>query len=105
MQAHGVSSCRVQREFSLAEEINTQPVVLCGGLGADLWPLSRSGFPNQFLCLTGTESLFQQAAQRLMDLETESIQVASADHIAQKGLFVGNHYCPIREAITALRSI
>jgi mannose-1-phosphate guanylyltransferase/mannose-6-phosphate isomerase len=42
-----------------------QPVILCGGSGTRLWPLSRSGFPKQFLCLTGNESLFQQAASRL----------------------------------------
>ena len=42
-----------------------QPVILCGGSGTRLWPLSRSGFPKQFLCLTGDESLFQQAAKRL----------------------------------------
>lgn len=44
---------------------NIQPVILCGGSGTRLWPLSRAGFPKQFLCLTGTESLFQQAAKRL----------------------------------------
>jgi mannose-1-phosphate guanylyltransferase/mannose-6-phosphate isomerase len=38
-----------------------QPVILCGGSGTRLWPLSRSGFPKQFLCLTGGDSLFQQA--------------------------------------------
>jgi mannose-1-phosphate guanylyltransferase len=42
-----------------------QPVILCGGSGSRLWPLSRSGFPKQFLCLTGDDSLFQQAAKRL----------------------------------------
>ena len=42
-----------------------QPVILCGGSGTRLWPLSRSGFPKQFLCLTGDDSLFQQAAKRL----------------------------------------
>ncbi|MDR2875013.1 MAG: mannose-1-phosphate guanylyltransferase/mannose-6-phosphate isomerase [Methylobacillus sp.] len=45
-----------------------QPVILCGGSGSRLWPLSRAGFPKQFLCLTGDESLFQQAARRLMAL-------------------------------------
>lgn len=45
-----------------------QPVILCGGSGTRLWPLSRSGFPKQFLCLTGPESLFQQAAKRLIGL-------------------------------------
>lgn len=56
--------------------INVTPVILCGGSGARLWPLSRTGFPKQFLCLTGKESLFQQAAQRLMNLENSDIQVA-----------------------------
>ncbi len=45
--------------------IQVQPVILCGGSGTRLWPLSRAGFPKQFLCLTGNESLFQQAASRL----------------------------------------
>jgi mannose-1-phosphate guanylyltransferase len=89
----------------MTEKFNIQAVVLCGGSGARLWPLSRSGFPQQFLCMTGTESLFQQAAKRLMDLKTENIQVANTDHIDRKGLFVGNHYYPILEANTALRSI
>ncbi|MFU6373801.1 mannose-1-phosphate guanylyltransferase/mannose-6-phosphate isomerase [Metapseudomonas otitidis] len=45
--------------------IRIQPVVLCGGSGTRLWPLSRSGFPKQFLCLSGSESLFQQSILRL----------------------------------------
>ncbi len=58
-------------------EIKTQPVILCGGSGTRLWPLSRTGFPKQFLCLTGNESLFQQAAQRLVALGNEHIDVAA----------------------------
>ncbi len=57
--------------------INAQPVILCGGSGTRLWPLSRTGFPKQFLCLTGKESLFQQAALRLANLGNADIQVAS----------------------------
>ena len=53
------------------------PVILCGGSGTRLWPLSRTGFPKQFLCLTGNESLFQQAAQRLAALGNDQIQVAA----------------------------
>lgn len=53
------------------------PVILCGGSGTRLWPLSRTGFPKQFLCLTGNESLFQQAAQRLAGLGNTSIQVTA----------------------------
>lgn len=53
-----------------------QPVILCGGSGTRLWPLSRSGFPKQFLCLAGAESLFQQAAKRLVGLGSADLQVA-----------------------------
>ena len=63
----------------MKSSINTaagQPVILCGGSGTRLWPLSRSGFPKQFLCLTGNESLFQQGAQRLMGLTAPGIEVA-----------------------------
>jgi mannose-1-phosphate guanylyltransferase/mannose-6-phosphate isomerase len=54
-----------------------QPVILCGGTGSRLWPLSRAGFPKQFLCLTGKESLFQLAAQRLAKLNADNIAVAA----------------------------
>ena len=57
--------------------INVTPVILCGGSGTRLWPLSRTGFPKQFLCLTGSESLFQQAALRLANLGNQDIQVAA----------------------------
>ena len=54
------------------------PVILCGGSGTRLWPLSRTGFPKQFLCLTGNESLLQQAAKRLLGLANNAIDVAAA---------------------------
>ena len=57
--------------------INVTPVILCGGSGTRLWPLSRTGFPKQFLCLTGKESLFQQAALRLANLGNGDIQVSA----------------------------
>ncbi|HAT39114.1 mannose-1-phosphate guanylyltransferase/mannose-6-phosphate isomerase [Polynucleobacter necessarius] len=44
------------------------PVILCGGSGTRLWPLSRAGFPKQFLVLSGdgsNQSLFQQAIGRI----------------------------------------
>jgi mannose-1-phosphate guanylyltransferase/mannose-6-phosphate isomerase len=56
--------------------MNVTPVILCGGSGTRLWPLSRTGFPKQFLCLAGTQSLFQQTVQRLSTLENSDIQVA-----------------------------
>lgn len=57
--------------------IKATPVILCGGSGTRLWPLSRAGFPKQFLCLTGDQSLFQQAAHRLAGLADAGIQVDS----------------------------
>ena len=53
--------------------IQVTPVILCGGSGTRLWPLSRTGFPKQFLCLTGKDSLFQQAATRLAQLGSSDI--------------------------------
>lgn len=45
------------------------PVILCGGKGTRLWPLSRSSWPKQFLQLTGSLSLFQQTLARVNDPE------------------------------------
>lgn len=59
----------------LAAAINVVPVILCGGSGTRLWPLSRSGFPKQFLVLSGTTSLFQQAVDRVNQLVTEDISL------------------------------
>ena len=47
------------------------PVILCGGSGTRLWPLSRAGFPKQFLVLSeddSAKSLFQQTVERLNTL-------------------------------------
>jgi mannose-1-phosphate guanylyltransferase/mannose-6-phosphate isomerase len=49
--------------------IAVQSVVMAGGSGTRLWPLSRAGYPKQFLVLTADgSSLFQQAVQRLQAL-------------------------------------
>jgi mannose-1-phosphate guanylyltransferase / mannose-6-phosphate isomerase len=57
-------------------DVFAQPVILCGGSGSRLWPLSRSGFPKQFLSLTSDESLFQLATQRLTSLGIKDVHVA-----------------------------
>ncbi|WGI21420.1 mannose-1-phosphate guanylyltransferase/mannose-6-phosphate isomerase [Amylibacter sp. IMCC11727] len=41
------------------------PVLLCGGSGTRLWPLSRKSYPKQFAPLVGEESLFQASAKRV----------------------------------------
>jgi mannose-1-phosphate guanylyltransferase/mannose-6-phosphate isomerase len=45
-----------------------QPLVLCGGSGSRLWPLSREKYPKQLLQLTGSDSLFQATLQRVSGL-------------------------------------
>ena len=57
--------------------INATPVILCGGSGTRLWPLSRAGFPKQFLVLSGITSLFQQAIERVNQVGTSDIAVGS----------------------------
>jgi len=55
--------------------MNITPVILCGGSGTRLWPLSRAGFPKQFLVLSGDNSLFQQAVERIQAAAAPDIRV------------------------------
>ncbi|WP_339501544.1 mannose-1-phosphate guanylyltransferase/mannose-6-phosphate isomerase [Pseudomonas silesiensis] len=57
------------------------PVILSGGSGSRLWPLSRKQFPKQFLALTGEHTLFQQTLERLVfeGMDTP-IVVCNKDH-------------------------
>jgi mannose-1-phosphate guanylyltransferase/mannose-6-phosphate isomerase len=57
--------------------ISVQPVVMAGGSGTRLWPLSRAQHPKQFLVLYGKTSLFQQAAMRVSALGAADIDVAA----------------------------
>jgi len=51
------------------------PIILCGGSGTRLWPLSRKNFPKQFLKLVGDSTLFQQSVNRALALENNNIQI------------------------------
>ncbi|KUJ77635.1 mannose-1-phosphate guanylyltransferase/mannose-6-phosphate isomerase [Ruegeria profundi] len=52
------------------------PVLLCGGSGTRLWPLSRKSYPKQFVPLVGDETLFQASARRLSGT-TETLQFSA----------------------------
>ncbi|MGH8750656.1 MAG: mannose-1-phosphate guanylyltransferase/mannose-6-phosphate isomerase [Burkholderiales bacterium] len=45
--------------------MNLQPVILCGGSGTRLWPLSREQYPKQLLALAGEDTLLQATARRV----------------------------------------
>jgi mannose-1-phosphate guanylyltransferase/mannose-6-phosphate isomerase len=58
------------------------PLILSGGSGTRLWPVSRRNLPKQFLALAGRETLFQQTVERTRHLPGVGapIVVASEDH-------------------------
>jgi mannose-1-phosphate guanylyltransferase/mannose-6-phosphate isomerase len=64
-----------------------KPVILCGGSGTRLWPLSRKSFPKQFVPLLGDQSLFELTIERLKPMAvrplgdtTELMCVAADEH-------------------------
>ncbi|MUK29479.1 mannose-1-phosphate guanylyltransferase/mannose-6-phosphate isomerase [Aliivibrio fischeri] len=48
------------------------PVIMAGGLGSRLWPLSRTLYPKQFLSLTSSSTMLQETVNRLDSIEHEA---------------------------------
>lgn len=57
-----------------------KPVILCGGAGTRLWPLSRKALPKQFAPLLDGKSLLQLTLERLRVLNPEVMCVAAEEH-------------------------
>jgi mannose-1-phosphate guanylyltransferase len=63
--------------MSSSKAIHVQPVVMAGGSGTRLWPLSRAAYPKQFLVLTtDNKTLYQQAVERIERLAGDRFDVA-----------------------------
>lgn len=61
-----------------------QPIILAGGSGGGLWPLSRSAYPKQLLDLGGTQSLLQETVQRLGGLGQSDFNVLGPIMVCQE---------------------
>jgi len=55
-------------------------IILCGGSGTRLWPLSREYYPKQFCHLMGKYTLFQETLMRNKDLCEKTVIVANVNH-------------------------
>ena len=72
-------------------EIQLFPVILCGGSGTRLWPLSRAGFPKQFLALSGKDqntSIFQEAVVRLNQIGSKPVGATANSTISLGGTLI-----------------
>lgn len=57
------------------------PVIMAGGTGSRLWPMSRELYPKQFLCLHSEQSLLQETVSRLSNLQVRDLLViCNEDH-------------------------
>ena len=67
--------------MALTLKAKLQPVLLSGGSGTRLWPLSREAYPKQFLALAGDDTMLQATWQRVAGLaDAAPIVVAGEDH-------------------------
>ena len=57
------------------------PVIMAGGSGSRLWPLSRSLYPKQFLALTGEQTMLQETLKRLTNLDVNApLVICNEEH-------------------------
>ena len=56
-------------------------VIMAGGSGTRLWPLSRAGYPKQFLTLNGQQTMLQSTIMRLQGLDvSSSVTICNEEH-------------------------
>ena len=57
------------------------PIILCGGAGERLWPLSRDEYPKQLLPLVGPETMLLETVRRMAGFVDDNVELASAPMI------------------------
>jgi hypothetical protein len=77
-----------------AQKPPIQPIIIAGGSGTRLWPMSRKLYPKQYLALTGEMSMLQETLKRLEGLEArqpvlvcnEAQRFVAAEQMRRMGL-------------------
>src|SRR3569833_2687299 len=75
-------------------QMTLQPIILAGGSGTRLWPLSREHNPKQLLAFTGERSLLQQTLLRLDEVAADPLLVCNEEHrflVAEQVRELGRH--------------
>ncbi|WP_241303208.1 mannose-1-phosphate guanylyltransferase/mannose-6-phosphate isomerase [Burkholderia stabilis] len=60
--------------------MSLHPIILCGGNGSRLWPMSRSNYPKQYLKLAGEQTLIQQTVLRASEIPGVASPIVVANH-------------------------
>lgn len=71
------------------------PVILCGGSGSRLWPLSQDSMPKHFLALTGQETLLEKTLQRARHISNTIISVTTAQQeklLRERSSYLESHH-------------
>jgi len=63
-----------------ATKLSVSPIIMCGGSGTRLWPLSRAQFPKQFLALINDNSMLQETLARLPTQYQAPVFICNEDH-------------------------
>lgn len=71
---------------------NIQPVILCGGVGTRLWPISRKALPKQFAPLIDGKNLLQLTLERVSAIGSTVLCIAAEEHrfLVQEAMTAAN---------------
>jgi mannose-1-phosphate guanylyltransferase/mannose-6-phosphate isomerase len=99
--ANGLIKSLMFEMTAKTHSIKVNAVILAGGSGARLWPLSRKQTPKQFLCLTGAESMLTETVNRIVPFcdKNEVIVVSSSQHTTGEAYQLLQAYQVIAEPV------